>query len=160
MIDIRFPTALQMMLTLAYAEQQGHALMTSAQLANGLGSTASLVRKLLVPLGRDGLVRSTMGKTGGVRLARPAREITLGEVYLSVTGEKKLLPARPDVPHLCDISSRVEQYFQSLSSDAEEAMLDLLRRRTLDQSLTELLALKKHAGRARAARTRLSSAVS
>ncbi len=143
MIDIRFPTALQMMLTLANAEQEGGGLMTSAQLANGLGSTSSLVRKLLVPLGRDKLVRSTLGKTGGVRLARGAHDITLREIYTSVTEDKRLWVARPDVPHLCDVSSHVEDFFQTLAGEAQEAVLSMLGQRTLEGSLSELLALKK-----------------
>jgi len=141
-IDIRFPTALQMMLMLANAHQGGYAKMTSAQLAYGLGSTSSLVRRLLVPLGRDGLVRSALGKSGGVALARPAGEITLREIYRSVVGEKHLLAGRPGVPHLCDVSSHVEDYFQSLAAEAERAVIDMLGRRTLAQSLEELLAIK------------------
>lgn len=148
MTDIRFPTALQMMLTLAYAHQQGVPMMTSGQLANGLGSTSSLVRKLLVPLGRDKLVRSTMGKSGGVQLAKPAGDITLGAIYTSVTGDKKLWIARPDVPHLCEVSSNVEAFFQTLAGDAERAVLSTLEGRTLADSLSELLALKKQARRA------------
>ena len=142
MIDIRFPTALQMMLTLAYAEKGGRPLMTSAQLANGLGSTSSLVRRLLVPLGRHGLVRSSLGKAGGVRLARPAAQIRLSEIYKSVNGDKPLLAPRTDVPHLCDISSHVEVFFAGLASDAEDAVLGMLGQRTLDESLDQLLALK------------------
>jgi Rrf2 family transcriptional repressor of oqxAB len=144
MIDIRFPTALQMLLTLAHAERQGYGRMTSAQLANGLGSTASLVRKLLVPLGRDGLVSSTLGKTGGVQLARPARSITLREIYASVTDDKKLWAARV-VPHICDVSSHVEEFFEALAEDAEASVLDVLGSRTLEQSLDELMALKQRA---------------
>jgi len=141
-IDLRFPTALQMMLTLAYAEEQGRGQMTSAQLATGLGSTASLVRKLLVPLRESGLIVSALGKTGGVRLARKARAITLREIYRSVTEEKKLFAARPDVPHLCIISSNVEHFFEGLAGDAEAAVLGMLGRRTLHTSLQQLLALQ------------------
>ncbi|GAC1624721.1 MAG: Rrf2 family transcriptional regulator [Vulcanimicrobiaceae bacterium] len=143
MIDTRFPTALQMLLTLANAERTGYAMMTSAQLAYGLGSTASLVRRLLVPLGRDGIVRSSLGKNGGIALARPADTIALSEIYRSVVGEKHLMVARPDVPHLCDVSSHIEAYFDSLASEAEDAVVEMLGNRTLAQSLDELLALKK-----------------
>ncbi|GAC1446935.1 MAG: Rrf2 family transcriptional regulator [Vulcanimicrobiaceae bacterium] len=142
-IDTRFPTALQMLLTLANAERTGYAMMTSAQLAYGLGSTASLVRRLLVPLGRDGIVRSSLGKNGGIALARPADTIALSEIYRSVVGEKHLMVARPDVPHLCDVSSHIEVYFDSLASEAEDAVGGMLGNRTLAQSLDELLALKK-----------------
>lgn len=152
MNDIRFPTALQIMLTLANAERLGHALATSAQLGRGIGSTASLVRRLLVPLGRDGLVRASLGKSGGVRLGRPASDITLGEIYRSVVGNKPLLTARADVPHLCDVSSRVEKYFGALAAEADEAIVAILNERTLEHGLDELLALEP----AKAKRTTLS----
>ena len=142
MTDIRFPTALQIMLTLANSERLGHPLVTSAHLAKGVGSTASLVRRLLVPLGHHGMVRASLGKSGGVRLARPALNITLGDIYRSVVGEKQLLAARAEVPHLCDVSGRIEGYFESLAADADEAVISMLRRRTLEESLNELLALK------------------
>ncbi len=143
MIDIRFPTALQIALTLAQSERLGSPLVTSAQLARGVGSTASLVRRLLVPLGRDGIVRSSLGQSGGVRLARPASAITLGEIYKSVVGEKQLFVARTGVPHLCEVSARVESYFESLAADADEAVISMLKGRTLEGSLNELLRLKR-----------------
>jgi len=142
LIDIRFPTALQMMLTLANAERAGYPLVTSEQLARGLGSTASLVRRLLIPLGRDGMVRSSLGKSGGVQLGRSASDITLGDIYRSIVGDKPLLAGRTGVPHLCDVSSSVEEYFSSLAADAEQAVQAMLGERTLEQSLNEVLALK------------------
>src|SRR5258708_11046117 len=81
MIDVRFPTALQIMLSLALADRNGVSHLSSAELAKSLGANPSLVRKLLVPLVRSNLLRSQMGKTGGVRLARPVAEITLRDIY-------------------------------------------------------------------------------
>jgi Rrf2 family transcriptional regulator, repressor of oqxAB len=136
--DLRFPTALQMMLSLALAERQNIRSLSSAQLAVGIGVDPSFVRKLLVPLVRDGLAHSLEGKNGGTRLGRPSAEITLRDIYRSVMGTKKLWIARPDVPHRCLVSSNVELFFEALANDAEEAVLALLATRTLHQSLEEL----------------------
>jgi Rrf2 family transcriptional regulator, repressor of oqxAB len=136
--DLRFPTALQMMLSLALAERQNIRSLSSAQLAVGIGVDPSFVRKLLVPLVRDGLAHSLEGKNGGTRLGRPSAEITLRDIYRSVMGTKKLWIARPDVPHRCLVSSNVEPFFEALANDAEEAVLALLATRTLHQSLEEL----------------------
>ena len=38
---------------------------------------------LMVPLVRDVLVASVKGRGGGVRLGRPAGQVTLGEIYLA-----------------------------------------------------------------------------
>ena len=83
MTDVRFPTALQIMLSLALAHEEGVPMRTSSQLAVGVGSVASLVRKLLAQLAKDGLVTGVAGRSGGVRLARPASQITLAEIYRS-----------------------------------------------------------------------------
>jgi Rrf2 family transcriptional repressor of oqxAB len=142
MIDLRFPTALQMMLTLAYAHEQGAAQLTSTQLAYGIGSTPSFVRRLLVPLRRDQLITSTKGKLGGVALARSAQEIRLSEIYSAVVEDKTVLPGRPNIPHRCAVSSRVEEYFKRLSTEAADAVVAKLGERTLNESLAELLAMK------------------
>ena len=44
MTDIRFPTALQMMLSLALAEESGVQRLSSAQLGSSAGANPSLVR--------------------------------------------------------------------------------------------------------------------
>lgn len=61
MLDYRFPTALQMVLSVAMAEQMGER-STSAILAYGLEANPSFIRKLMVPLTRDGIIVSTLGR--------------------------------------------------------------------------------------------------
>jgi Rrf2 family transcriptional regulator, repressor of oqxAB len=138
MIDLRFPTSLQIMLSLALAEEEGARNVTSSLLAEGLGANPSFVRKLLVPLVGSGLVESTMGKNGGVQLGRPASQITLRDVYCAVIGEKKLWSPRLDVPHRCLVSSNVQRFFESLADDAEAAVLEVLASRTLKRSLARM----------------------
>jgi Rrf2 family transcriptional repressor of oqxAB len=142
MLDLRFPTALQMMLSLALAEEDGVRTVVSAQLADGLGANPSFVRKLLVPLVQADLVVSSMGRNGGVRLARSAEQITLRDVYSAVTGDKKLLAPRKDVPHRCLVSANVERFFEALAEDAEDSMLRTLGDRSLASSLSELRTLE------------------
>src|SRR4051812_27831159 len=81
MIDVRFPTALQMMLSLALAQAEGDERLSSARLAEGVGSNPAVVRRMLAPLMQAGLVRSTMGRDGGVSLSVDATAITLAEIY-------------------------------------------------------------------------------
>ena len=97
MLDYRFPTALQMVLSVAMAEQLGER-STSAILAYGLEANPSFIRKLMVPLTRDGIIVSTLGRNGSIHLGRPAEEITLRDIYVSVIEDKKLWASRPDVP--------------------------------------------------------------
>ena len=141
MIDVRFPTALQMMLSLALAQAEGVERLSSAQLAEGVNSNPTFVRRLLVPLMQAGLVRSTMGRDGGVSLSVDAAAITLGEIYKATMGDKKLWTGRSDIPHRCLVSCNVEQFFGNLADEVDESVLRLLGGRTLADALLELRAL-------------------
>jgi Rrf2 family transcriptional repressor of oqxAB len=143
MTDLRFATALQMVLCLAVAQERA-ARCTSDELAAGLGANPALVRKLLVPLVRDGVVASTVGKKGGVRLARAADKITLCDIYLAVVDNKKLLVPRNNVPNRCVVSGNIEVFFGLLAEDSEQAVLDVLADRTVADSLAELRRMQAH----------------
>jgi Rrf2 family transcriptional repressor of oqxAB len=152
MIDIRFPTALQIMLSLALAEEQSVSHLSSSLLAESLGANPSFVRKLLVPLVQSKLLCSQMGKAGGVRLARPAAEITLRDIYRAVVADTKIWAPRTGIPHRCLVSSNVQGYFEELIDDAQESILSMLGQRTLLQALTELErrdSAKRHASKVR-----------
>jgi Rrf2 family transcriptional repressor of oqxAB len=138
MIDVRFPTALQMMLSLALARAEGVERLSSAQLAEGVASNPTFVRRLLVPLIQAGLVRSTMGRDGGVSLSVDAAAITLGEIYKATRGDKRLWTGRSDIPHRCLVSCNVEQFFGNLADEVDESVLRLLGGRTLADALLEL----------------------
>lgn len=141
MIDVRFPTALQMMLSLALAQAEGVERLSSAQLAEGVGSNPTFVRRLLVPLIQAGLVRSTMGRDGGVSLSVDAAKITLGEIYKATMGDKGLWTGRSDIPHRCLVSCNVERFFGNLADEVDESVVRLLNRQTLADALLELRSL-------------------
>ncbi|EPM0872141.1 RrF2 family transcriptional regulator [Klebsiella pneumoniae] len=132
MLDYRFPTALQMVLSVAMAEQMGER-STSAILA--YGANPSFIRKLMVPLTRDGIIVSTLGRNGSIHLGRPADKITLRDIYLSVIEDKKLWASRPDVPARCVVSANACWYFKSVADEAEQASLNVLARHTVASAL-------------------------
>lgn len=133
----RFPTALQMVLSVAMAEQLGER-STSAILAYGLEANPSFIRKLMVPLTRDGIIVSTLGRNGSIHLGRPAEEITLRDIYVSVIEDKKLWASRPDVPARCVVSANACWYFKSIADEAEQASLQVLARHTVASALEEV----------------------
>lgn len=136
MLDYRFPTALQMVLSVAMAEQMGER-STSAILAYGLEANPSFIRKLMVPLTR-GIIVSTLGRNGSIHLGRPADKITLRDIYLSVIEDKKLWASRPEVPARCVVSANACWYFKSVSDEAEQASLNVLARHTVASALEAL----------------------
>ncbi|MEI2264450.1 RrF2 family transcriptional regulator [Erwinia sp. CGal63] len=137
MLDIRFPTALQMVLCIAQAEREGKR-STSKILAMGLEANPSFVRKMMVPLTRDGIIVSTLGRTGTIRLGRPADEITLCDIYTSVLEDKPLLAGRPEVPARCLVSANTCWFFKELAHEAEQASLSVLAKRTVADALREI----------------------
>jgi Rrf2 family transcriptional repressor of oqxAB len=141
MIDVRFPTALQIMLSLALAQAERVERLSSTQLAEGVDSHPTFVRRLLVPLIQAELISSTMGRDGGVSLSTDATAITLADIYRAVMGDKKLWTARSDIPHRCLVSSNVERFFGNLSDEVDKSVLHLLGTRTLADALIELRTL-------------------
>lgn len=138
MLDIRFSSALKVMLFLAAADEDDSPTLSSAQLAEGLRTNPSLVRKMLAPLTHGGLIVCTKGRAGGARLARPAAEITLVEIYRCAVGDKPLWNCRPDGEQVCLVTGNAEEYFAELTEEAEQAVLGSLGDRTLADGVQEL----------------------
>ncbi len=136
MLDFRFPTAMQMVLSVAVAEKVG-IRSTSAVLAASLEANPSFIRKLMVPLTRSGIIVSTLGRTGSIHLGRPANEITLRDIYTAVIDDKRIWAARPEVPARCLVSANACWYFKSVVSEAEEASLEVLARHTVADALAQ-----------------------
>ncbi len=120
MLDYRFPTALQMVLSVAMAEQLGQR-STSAILAYGTEANPSFIRKLMVPLTRDGIIVSTLGRNGSIHLGRPAESITLRDIYVSVIEDKA--GRRGPMPARCVVSANACWYFKSIADEAEQASM-------------------------------------
>src|ERR1700691_6358684 len=146
MLDVRFSSALKVMLLLGHAEEEGSPVLSSTQLARSLNTNPSLVRKLMVPLVQDALVASVKGRGGGVRLGRPADQITLGEIYRSSIGDKPLWAPRAEGPHECLVTHHSAEYFVRLTDETETAVLRTLAGRPLADSLNELRAIDRVGG--------------
>jgi Rrf2 family protein len=82
----RFTRATELLLLLAASGERAN---TSATLAKSLGCHAVEVRRLLLLLQRGGLAASQKGPGGGARLKRPAKQITLAEVWKAVGAEPR-----------------------------------------------------------------------
>ena len=146
MLDVRFSSALKVMLLLGHADEQGSPVLSSTQLARSLDTNPSLVRKLMVGLVQDGLVASIKGRSGGVRLGRPSDQITLEEIYRSSIGSKPLWAPRPEGPRECLVTNHAAEYFVRLTDETEAAVLGALAGRTLADSLDELRAIDRAGG--------------
>ena len=87
------------------------AVLSSSQRAESLGENQRFVRKVLAPIVQSKLVKPQLGKIGGVRLACPASQITLRDIYSVATADTKPWAIRTGIPNRCLVSSNVQGYF-------------------------------------------------
>ena len=137
-MDLRFSSALQVLLSLALAEEQCAVPVASSQLADGLGVPSSVVRRLAAVLIEHGLVSSSMGKSGGLRLARSAGQIRLVDVYDAVQVDAPLWGRRKDLVHQCLVTTHIEEFVEELDADTQAVVRRFLAGRTLADSMARL----------------------
>jgi Rrf2 family transcriptional repressor of oqxAB len=137
MMDTRFSSALQIIITVAVNEKN-NTRSTSDALAAKLDARPSLVRKLVAPLMHKDILVSSEGYQGGYRLGRPADAIYLSEIYLAVMPDKKIWGTRDDIPADCFISSNMTEWSATLSKKAEQALLGLLGEKSVADAISEL----------------------
>ena len=77
-VNARFSTGLELLTLLALAPEKAHPSQT---LAASMETNAVVVRRLLVTLHAAKLVTSVKGPSGGSKLSRSPRQITLGDIY-------------------------------------------------------------------------------
>ena len=85
----------------AAARHCGGARVSAGQLAAETGLPAATVQKLVSKLSAAGLLRSTRGAGGGLKLARPAAAITLADIVEAVEGPIALTACVEHGKHDC-----------------------------------------------------------
>lgn len=135
MVDTRFAVSVHFMTALAY-RQPG--LLSSEELAKGVKTNPSFIRKLVVALAAAGLVESVRGKAGGVRLAKAPKEISLAQIYQAVS-DTALIAVPSKTPHKsCLISCGIGEVLCKISLEIEENTLRLLAKRSLQEVLNQV----------------------
>ena len=85
----------------AAARHCGGARISAAQLADETGLPVPTVQKLVSRLSAAGLLRSSRGIGGGLKLARPAAAISLADIIEAVEGPIALTPCVDEGRNLC-----------------------------------------------------------
>lgn len=87
----------------AAARHCGSAQVSAGQLAEETGVPAPTVQKLVSRLTAAGLLRSSRGVGGGLKLARPAAAITLADIVEAVEGPIALTACVEQGRHDCTL---------------------------------------------------------
>jgi Rrf2 family iron-sulfur cluster assembly transcriptional regulator len=72
------------------ASREAEGLVPTKQIAEATSSPYPLLAKIVNQLHRAGLVETTRGKQGGIKLARPASEVTIKDVVIALDGPAML----------------------------------------------------------------------
>lgn len=117
---------------LTLLEQSGGEPVTSELIAGSVNTNPSLIRRLLGVLAKAGLTTSQMGTGGGALLARPAAQITLGDVYRAVSGGGELFAMHRERPNpACPVGRNIQAVLERRLDDAERVLEAELDRTTI-----------------------------
>ena len=126
-ISARVEYALRALCTLA--ESPGDPL-TAEELAQSQGLPVRFLRAILNDLRRVGIVTSQRGNEGGYQLARPASDITVGEVFRRLEGP--LAEVRGMRPETASYEAAA-QHLQEVWVAVRACLRDVLDEVTLEQ---------------------------
>jgi Rrf2 family protein len=124
----QFSVAVHVLAMIASAGQDN---VKSEYIAASVNTNAVVIRRLLGQLSQAGLVLSQTGASGGTRLAKPAGEITLSEIYKAVScGEVFALHHNPPNQD-CPVGRGIESVLCSLQKEIDRSVGEKLGQYTL-----------------------------
>ena len=110
--------------------------LSSAALAESVGTNPALIRKLMGRLLAAGLISVERGRDGGAALAMPARKITLRDIYLAVMEDGELHRIHSNSNPKCPIGKKAAQLLKVELAKMEEKYLKALDGQTLEGLLS------------------------
>lgn len=111
----------------AAARHCGQSRVSAADLAEETGLPVPTAQKLVSILGKAGLLRSTRGAGGGIKLARPAASISLADIVEAIEGPIALTPCVDEGRHDCALegSCRVQPHWGAVNAALRGALGDV-----------------------------------
>ncbi len=136
MIDTRFSVSIQIMMTVAHHKDE---LVTSELLANALDTNPTFVRKMVSRLVEADLLNSYRGKGGGIELARKPNQISLNDIYIASTNEKKLINVHnKPIVKTCEVSCCIKSVLNNLVDGIETSTQSYLAKKTLHDLMKQV----------------------
>ena len=118
-ISAKVDYALRALCTLASDE----AAQTADQLAEAQGLPVRFLRSILNELRRGAIVNSHRGNEGGYQLARPAAEITVGEVFRRLEGPlAEVRGLRPEAASYDAAAANLQQLWVAVRACLREVL--------------------------------------
>jgi Rrf2 family protein len=130
----RFAVAVHALTVIASRAEERH---TSRAIAASVATNPVVIRRLLAQLARAGIVESAHGAKGGFRLAKPARGVSLHDVYKAVE-EGAFFAQREQKNDKCPVASRMRSILEGVFARVESKALPELKRTSLADIVGQL----------------------
>ena len=111
--------------TLGHMAAEPEQTQTSADIAAHAGTNPVVVRRVLGQLREASLLTSEKGHSGGWRLARAPKEITLADIYVALN-ERLVAPDTSEVSHQCSVEHALHNKVASVMEDIERSLVERL----------------------------------
>jgi Rrf2 family protein len=105
--------------------------VNSEWIAGSVNTNPVVIRRILAELQAAGLVEGRKGAQGGYRLKRPAREVTLWDVYEAMREEGPFGLHASEPNPLCPVGRNIQRELLRIYAQAERSMRPVLERITL-----------------------------
>ena len=117
--------------TLSHMAGDPERTRTSSDIAGHAGTNPVVVRRVLGRLRNAGLLRSEKGHAGGWRLAQPAKDITLADVYVAL-GESLVSGGIEDASQSdCSVENGLQARVADVLEDIEKSLIERLKETTI-----------------------------
>jgi Rrf2 family protein len=134
--NCRFAFAVHVLSVLATHPDE---IVASDVLAKSANTNPVVIRRLLVELRDAGLVETTRGASGGTRLAKSPRKISLLEIHLAAAGKIEPFGSHPKQPKkACCVGREITRVLHGVSDRARRAIEKEYARISLAQVVQEM----------------------
>ncbi len=127
--------------TLMYLGAHAGATATIQEIADAYGISKNHLMKVVHEFGQAGYIETSRGRGGGIRLGRPAKEISIGDVVRLAEGEFTLVECFGASGNRCVITPACK--LKSVFKRALDAFMAELDRHTLADLIDNRAALAK-----------------
>src|ERR1700761_5364139 len=126
--NTQFAIAAHIMACLGHAKGEE---LNSAAIAGSVNTSASFVRRILAKLSKAELVKTATGKGGACWLARPARRISLLDIYRAVEAPKAFAIHQYPPEKQCPVSRGIKPALNRVLAETQQAIEGSLKRKSL-----------------------------
>ncbi len=124
----RFAVGVHLLTTLAANPGK---VLRSEDVADSANTNPVVVRRLFSLMTPAGLIGARLGRGGGFELARPARDITLRDVFAALESGEFFTEHRSPPSASCPVGAHILAVLREATAPAVEALEDALLRTTI-----------------------------